>query len=233
MLSDMSESLRPTHAMILAAGRGERMRPLTDRTPKPLLEVGGKPLIQYHIEALERAGIRELVINHAHLGDQIVERLGDGRRWGVRITYSPEPPGALETGGGIHNALPLLGDGPFLVVNGDIWSDYDFSHIRCPADKLVHLVLVQNPEHNPKGDFALHKGEVSNEGGQRYTFSGIGMYRTELFAGCSQGAFPLAPLLRKAADAGKVSGELYKGVWEDVGTPQRLQDLDSWLRGRE
>ena len=229
----MSEHQKPTHAMILAAGRGERMRPLTDHTPKPLLEVANKPLIQYHIEALERAGIRELVINHAHLGEQIVDVVGDGRRFGVSITYSPEPEGALETGGGIHNALPLLGDGPFLVVNGDIWTDYDFSHIRCPEDKLAHLLLVANPEHNPEGDFALHKGEVSNQGDQRYTFSGVGIYHTELFADCSKGAFPLAPLLREAADAGKVSGELYRGVWEDVGTPQRLQDLDSWLRGRE
>ncbi len=229
----MSERQKPTHAMILAAGRGERMRPLTDHTPKPLLEVGGKPLIQYHIEALERADIRELVINHAHLGEQIVDVVGDGRRFGVAITYSPEPEGALETGGGIYNALPLLGDGPFLVINGDIWIDYDFSHIRCPADKLAHLLLVANPEHNPEGDFALHKGEVSNEGEHRYTFSGVGVYRPQLFADCFKAAFPLAPLLREAADAGKVSGELYRGVWEDVGTPQRLQDFDSWLRGRE
>ncbi len=229
----MHANEKPTHAMILAAGRGERMRPLTDHTPKPLLEVGGKPLIQYHIEALARAGIRELVINHAHLGEQILESLGDGRRFGVAIRYSPEPEGALETGGGICNAMPLLGEGPFLVVNGDIWIDCDFSQIHCPEGKLAHLLLVPNPEHNPKGDFALHQGEISNEGDDRYTFSGIGMYRTELFADCPKGAFPLAPLLREAADAGKVSGALYQGVWEDVGTPQRLQDLDSWLRGRE
>ncbi len=229
----MTQTQRPTHAMILAAGRGERMRPLTDHTPKPLLQVGGKPLIQYHVEALARAGIADLVVNHAHLGEQIVAFLGDGGGWGVSISYSPEPPGALETGGGIFNALPLLGDAPFLVVNGDIWCDYDFSRLSCPPGRLVHLVLVENPEHNPAGDFQLRDGEVVNEGDSRLTFSGIGVYRRELFAGCDPGAFPLAPLLRKAAAGGLVSGEWYRGDWRDVGTPRRLEELDSYLRNRD
>jgi MurNAc alpha-1-phosphate uridylyltransferase len=226
----MSENLKPAYAMILAAGRGERMRPLTDHTPKPLLEVGGKPLIQYHVEALARAGIVNLIVNHAHLGEQIETFLGDGNRWGVSIVYSPEPPGALETGGGICNALELLGEAPFLVVNGDIWCDYDFSHVRCSGDKLAHLVLVKNPHHNPLGDFRLQDGVISNAESGRLTFSGIGVYSPELFASCGGGAFPLAPLLRKAADDGLVSGEHYRGGWIDVGTPQRLKELDGFLR---
>jgi MurNAc alpha-1-phosphate uridylyltransferase len=226
----MSEPDKPTHAMILAAGRGERMRPLTDHTPKPLLEVGGKPLIQYHVEALARAGMVNLVVNHAHLGEQIEAFLGDGSRWGVSISYSPEPPGALETGGGIFNALPLLGDGPFLVVNGDIWSNYDFSQAACPESKFAHLILVENPEHNPTGDFRLQDGVISNKETGRLTFSGIGIYNRELFAGCEGGAFSLVPLLRKAAAGGLVSGEQYRGGWIDVGTPQRLEELDGFLR---
>ncbi len=229
----MTEHARPTHAMILAAGRGERMRPLTDRTPKPLLQVGGKPLILYHVEALARAGIVDLVVNHAHLGEQIEAFLGDGGDWGVSISYSPEPPGALETGGGIFNALPLLGDAPFLVVNGDIWCDCDFSRLSCPPGRLAHLVLVENPEHNPAGDFQLQDGKIVNEGDSRLTFSGIGLYRRGLFAGCEPGAFPLAPLLRKAADDGLVSGEWYRGDWRDVGTPGRLEELDQYLRNRD
>jgi MurNAc alpha-1-phosphate uridylyltransferase len=226
----MSEHLKPTHAMILAAGRGERMRPLTDHTPKPLLEAGGKPLIQYHVEALARAGMVNLVVNHAHLGEQIESFLGEGSRWGVSISYSPEPPGALETGGGIFNALPLLGDSPFLVVNGDIWCDYDFSHVTCAGERLAHLILVANPEHNPAGDFQLRDGVVGNAEAGRLTFSGVGMYDPELFSGCKPGSFPLAPLLRQAADDGLVSGEHYRGGWIDVGTPQRLKELDVLLR---
>ena len=217
-------------AMILAAGRGERMRPLTDRVPKPLLRAGGKSLIVYHIEALVAAGIRELVINHAHLGEQIEAALGDGRRWGVRIRYSPEE-AALETGGGIFRALPLLGDGPFLVVNGDIWCDYGFSVPPLAEGLLAHLVLVDNPAHNPRGDFGLSGGRVVNGGAARFTFSGIGLYRSELFAGCESGAFPLAPLLRAACDRGQVSGEHFSGRWTDVGTPRRLQELDQLLGG--
>lgn len=217
-------------AMILAAGRGERMRPLTDRVPKPLLRAGGKRLIEYHIEALAAAGVRDLVINHAHLGGQIEAVLGDGARWGVRIRYSPEDE-ALETGGGIRRALPLLDDAPFLVVNGDIWCDYDFSVVQPGPGTIAHLVLVDNPAHNPQGDFALCGGRIANAGAPRFTFSGIGIYHPALFAGCGPGAFPLAPLLRAACDLGRVSGEHFPGRWTDVGTPQRLRELDRMLGG--
>jgi N-acetyl-alpha-D-muramate 1-phosphate uridylyltransferase len=216
------------HAMILAAGRGERMRPLTDHLPKPLLEVGGKPLIVHHIERLAAAGFRNIVINHAHLGHRIEEATGDGARWGANIRYSPEGE-ALETGGGIFKALPLLGFGPFLVVNGDIWTDLDFTHLRLEDGLLAHLVLVDNPPHNPAGDFALSDDRASPEGARRYTFSGIGIYRPELFQSCSPGAFPLAPLLRSAMGQGLVSGEHYPGRWLDIGTPERLQALDRML----
>ncbi|MES9846038.1 MAG: N-acetylmuramate alpha-1-phosphate uridylyltransferase MurU [Candidatus Sedimenticola sp. 6PFRAG5] len=217
-------------AMILAAGRGERMRPLTDHTPKPLLKAAGKPLIQYHIEALAAAGIDDLVINHAHLGDQIQAYLGDGGRFGVSIHYSEEPEGALETGGGIFNALHLLGEGPFIVVNGDVWSDYDFSRVHCPVGSLAHLVLIDNPAHHPDGDFVLDNGWVRDEAGERLTFSGIGVYRRELFDGCSAGKFPLGPLLRKVMAAGQVSGEYFQGAWVDVGTPGRLDEVGRLVR---
>ena len=216
--------------MILAAGRGERMRPLTDHTPKPLLEVAGKPLIVWHIERLAAAGIRDLVINHAHLGAQIEQRLGDGSAWQVRIRYSAEGEGrALETGGGIFRALPLLGEAPFLVVNADVWCDLDFAVPWLAGDDLAHLVLVDNPAHNPDGDFALAGDRVQREGRSRLTFSGIGVYRAALFSGCSPGAFPLAPLLREAMDAGRVSGMHHRGQWSDIGTPQRLDELNRRL----
>jgi MurNAc alpha-1-phosphate uridylyltransferase len=216
-------------AMILAAGRGERMRPLTDHTPKPLLEAGGKPLIVHHIEHLASAGFREIVINHAHLGERIEAALGDGSFWGIRIRYSPEAR-ALETGGGIFKALPLLGPGPFLVVNGDIWTDLDFSRLHLREELLAHLVLVENPSHNPQGDFALVEHRVQSHGHPRYTFSGIGVYHPQLFRECTSGAFPLAPLLRRAMAPGQVSGELFGGIWSDVGTPERLQALDQMLK---
>lgn len=220
--------------MILAAGRGERMRPLTDHTPKPLLQVGGKPLIVWHIERLAAAGIRDLVINHAHLGEQIEQRLGSGATWGVRISYSAEGEGrALETGGGIFRALPLLAASPFLVVNADVWCDIDLAALQIADRDLAHLVLVDNPAHHPQGDFALQQGRVSSRGGVRLTFSGIGAYRSELFAGCEPGAFPLAPLLREAMAAGRVSGVRHLGAWSDIGTPQRLAALDQQLRGRD
>ena len=217
-------------AMILAAGRGERMRPLTDRVPKPLLEAAGKPLIQYHIEALREAGFTELVVNHAHLGAQIVARLGDGRALGVRIDYSPEPGNALETGGGIRQALPLLGAGAFVVVNADIWTDYPYRRLQREPEGLAHLVLVDNPEHHRDGDFQLNGDQVSAEGDTRLTFSGIGLYRPELFAALPQGRFPLAPLLRSAMQAGQVNGEHYRGRWMDIGTAERLAELDRQLR---
>ena len=219
-------------AMILAAGRGERMRPLTDTVPKPLLEAGGRRLIEYHLAARQAGGFRDVVINTAHLGDQLSATLGDGRRYGLRIRYSPEPEGALETGGGIHRALPLLGDGPFLVVNGDVWCDYPLAPRALAEDDLAHLVLVDNPAHHAQGDFHLAAGRLHREGEPRLTFSGIGYYRPELFANCEAGRFPLAPLLRAAMDAGKVSGEHHRGHWSDVGTPARLAALDAYLTGR-
>lgn len=209
-------------AMILAAGKGERMRPLTLHTPKPLLSVAGKALIEYHIDALARAGCTELVINHAWLGLQIEQALGDGGQYGVRIRYSPEPE-PLETGGGIFRALPLLGDDPFVVVNGDVWTDYDFSALPRQLDGLAHLVLVDNPGHHPQGDFVLERGRVLDEGQPRFTYSGMAVLSPALFAGCSAGAFKLAPLLRSAMQAGRVSGEHYAGRWLDVGTVERLQ----------
>lgn len=216
--------------MILAAGRGERMRPLTDRTPKPLLPVAGKPLIVWHLERLARAGIHDIVINHAHLGEQIEVLLGDGAAWGVQIQYSTEPAGALETAGGIANALPLLGNEPFLVINGDIFCDWDFGHAR-PCNQLAHLILVDNPLHHPAGDFTLVDQKVGIGGTAQLTFSGIGIYRPELFAGivCGQSA-KLAPLLHEAITAGRISGEHHHGRWVDVGTPERLATLDVELR---
>ena len=224
-------------AMILAAGRGERMRPLTDHTPKPLLPVGGKPLIVWHIEKLARAGIGDLVINHAHLGMQIEEALGDGSRFGVRIRYSPERPAALETAGGIAHALHLLGDKSFAVVNGDIWCDYDFAQLpqRAAAlqagNDMAHLVLINNPAHNQSGDFHLQQDRLSPAGGTRLTFSGIGLYKPSLFAQLDRNAAaPLAPLLREQIAQGRVGGEHHTGRWVDVGTPQRLAELDKELR---
>ena len=221
--------------MILAAGRGERMRPLTDHTPKPLLMAGGKPLIVWHIERLVAAGISDLVINHAHLGIKIEQALGDGRQFGARIRYSDEGT-ALETAGGIAYALHLLGDAPFAVVNGDVYCDYDFAHLPQHAsrlansDDLAHLVLVDNPEHNPKGDFGLQARRVTDSA-PKFTFSGIGLYQPELFAGIARGSkAPLAPLLREQIAQGRVSGEHHRGLWMDIGTPQRLEELDHLLR---
>ena len=218
-------------AMILAAGRGERMRPLTDHTPKPLLPAGGRPLIEHLIVALVEAGITELVINHAHLGEQVEATLGDGSRWAASIRYSPEGE-ALETAGGIHRALPLLGDDPFLVVNGDIATDFPFATLLDRPIDLAHLVLVPNPEHHPRGDFGLQDGKAMDGGEIRYTFGGIGVYRPELFKDCVPGRFPLAPLLRSAMTLGSVSGELHQGMWMDIGTMERLQAFDDYLASR-
>ncbi|MGE0114024.1 MAG: N-acetylmuramate alpha-1-phosphate uridylyltransferase MurU [Steroidobacteraceae bacterium] len=222
-------------AMILAAGRGERMRPLTDRHPKPLLKVGGKPLIEYHLERLAIAGFHDIVINTAWLGEQIPAQVGDGSRWHVRIAYSHEGWPALETGGGIFKALPLLGDEPFLVVNGDVWTDWQVATPALPsqwhADTLAHLVLVPNPVHHPKGDFGLQDGQVTAATTQSFTFSGMGFYHPRLFAGCSPGAFKLAPLLFAAISSRRVTGEFYAGQWYDIGTPERLAMLDRLLSG--
>ncbi len=220
-------------AMILAAGRGERMRPLTDHTPKPLLKVAGKTLIEHRIESLAAAGFRDLVINHAHLGEQIEAYLGSGERYGVRITWSREPDAALETGGGIFQALPMLEGDVFLVVNADVWTDYPFARLATPvsitAASLAHLVLVDNPPEHPQGDFVLRDTRVLVEGAPRLTFSGIGVYHRDLFVGCQPGRFALAPLLRSAMQQGRVSGEHYTGVWRDIGTPERLNELDRGL----
>ena len=218
-------------AMILAAGRGERMRPLTDELPKPLLQVCGKPMIQHHIERLAKAGIKEMVINHAWLGEKIEAALGDGSQFGVSIQYSAEGE-ALETAGGIVKALPLLGD-PFLVVNGDVLLDYPFARLLTQPHGLAHLVLVNNPEHNPKGDFALQQGLVHASGAPKLTFSGLAVYRQALFKGCLPGKRPLAPLLCEKMSQDQVSGEHYTGFWMDIGTPQRLQlanvEYSKWL----
>lgn len=213
-------------AMILAAGRGERMRPLTDVTPKPLLEVRGKPLIQWHIEKLRAAGFDELVVNVSWLKESLIEFLR-GNSFGVKISISEEPPGALETAGGIRKALAMLGE-EFLVVNGDVWTDFDFSKIRTAlrADALAHLVLVPNPPHHPAGDFVLRDSLVHSEAGQRHTFSGIGVYRRELFSALPQTAVKLAPVLREAMAQKKVTGELFAGHWSDIGTPERLTELN-------
>ena len=215
-------------AMILAAGRGERMRPHSDSIPKPLLKVGGKPLIARLIQALSATGIREIVVNHAHLGTSIEAALGDGRKYGVEIRYSHETE-ALETAGGIAKALPLLGFDPFIVVNGDIYCDFDFSAlvVRTLGQNLAHLVLVANPPHHSEGDFTLNDGRVGETGAPRWTFSGIGLYRPELFAKIMPGSkAQLAPLLRAAMAEKRVSGEVHDGVWHDVGTPERLSALN-------
>ncbi|WP_020167844.1 MULTISPECIES: N-acetylmuramate alpha-1-phosphate uridylyltransferase MurU [Methylotenera] len=221
-------------AMILAAGRGERMRPLTDHTPKPLLQVGGKALIVWHLENLAKAGFKEIVINHAHLGSQIEAALGDGSQWNLHIQYSPEAV-ALETAGGIANALPLLTENgtknaPFLVVNGDIFTEIDFSKLSLAQNMLAHLVLIDNPPQHPNGDFAIENGLLVNIGLPMVTFSGVGVYQPSLFAGIQRNqAAKLAPLLRQAIAENKASAEYYQGVWHDIGTPERLNALNEAL----
>lgn len=216
-------------AMILAAGKGERMRPLTLTTPKPLVRAGGVPLIEYHLRALAAAGFTEIVINHAWLGQQIEDYLGDGSRYGVSIRYSAEGE-PLETGGGIFRALPLLGDEAFLVVNGDIWTDYDFSRLRGPLSGDAHLVLVDNPVHHREGDFSLLEGQVRDQ--PCLTYSGIAVLAPQLFADASPGAFKLAPLLRRAMAVGQVTGEHFQGRWVDVGTHERLAEVERLLGER-
>jgi N-acetyl-alpha-D-muramate 1-phosphate uridylyltransferase len=218
---------RPRAAMILAAGRGERLRPMTDTTPKPLLLVRGQPLIERHVVALARAGIIRIVINLAWLGSQIRDYLGDGSRYGVTIIYSDEQPRALETGGGITRALPQLSPGPFAVVNGDIYTDFPFETLNVGADRDAHLILAPNPPRHPQGDFGLQHGLAVPEAATQYTFTGIAVYRSTFFSGCSDGVFPLKPLLLRSMAAQRCSAELYTGLWEDVGTPERLQALNA------
>ena len=216
--------------MLLAAGRGERLRPITDSLPKPLVEIAGKPLIVYHLEALARAELRDVVINLSWLGEKIRGALGDGSRYGVRIVYSEEGPVPLETGGGIHRALPLLGQAPFLVVNSDVWTDIDFGRIPPLEEGAdARLLLAPNPPHHPRGDFGLEDDFVVEREGDRLTYTGIGVYRPELFAGCAPGKFPLLPLLRRAIAARRLRGEVYRGEWLDIGSPERL----AWLDARE
>lgn len=219
-------------AMILAAGKGERLRPLTLHTPKPLVRADGIPLIEYQLQALRRAGFDQLVINHAWLGQQIEDYLGDGSQFGVSIRYSPEGE-PLETGGGIFRALPLLGDAPFVIANGDIWTDFDYTdlHGALADSDLVHLVLVDNPGHHTRGDFCLRDGRVDDyrEGEPSLTYSGIAVLHPALFDGCEPGAFKLAPLLRKAMQSGRVSGVHHRGRWIDVGTHERLAEVERQL----
>lgn len=237
-------------ALVFAAGLGERMRPLTDTTPKPLLPAGGKPLIAWHLEKLAACGVRDVVVNTSWLADRFPQALGDGSRWGLRLHYSFEGDTPLETGGGMLRALPLLhdatvSDAAFIAVNGDVWTDYDFARLPLDPPAVAHLVLVDNPNHNPAGDFALRNdGTVTSHGAHPLTFSGIGVYRPSLFkdwraaivsdapgADATPPRFKLAPLLRAAMSRAEVDGEHHHGRWTDVGTPQRLQQLDRELRG--
>ncbi|MBT8049279.1 MAG: nucleotidyltransferase family protein [Xanthomonadales bacterium] len=212
-------------AMILAAGRGERLRPLTDQVPKPLVEIHGKPLIEYHLENLAGAGFRQVVINQGHLGDLLQRGLGDGSRWGINIHWSDEQPEALETGGGIFQALPQLGAAPFLVVNGDVWTDFPFARLRAVKCDWAHLVLVPNPEHNPDGDFSLTGGRIRQRGENMLTFSGVGVYNPRLFDGCLPGKFSVVPLLQSAMEQHLVTGECFSGNWDDIGTLERLESV--------
>jgi MurNAc alpha-1-phosphate uridylyltransferase len=218
-------------AMILAAGLGTRLRPLTLQTPKPLLPVGGKPLIVWHIEALKRAGVTQIVINTAWLGDKLVEALGDGSAFGVEIYWSHEDE-PLETAGGIQKALPLLGSEPFILVNGDVWTRFDFAELvnKSLDVDLGHLVLVKNPPQHPKGDFVLDNGRIGQDGVEKLTFSGISLLSPKLFESLPAGKAPLAPILRQTMDAGKISGERLQGHWVDVGTIERLAELDQQIR---
>jgi N-acetyl-alpha-D-muramate 1-phosphate uridylyltransferase len=215
----------PARAIVLAAGRGERLRPLTDSCPKPLLPVRGKPLIVYHLEKLARLGVPEVVINLSWQGAAIRAALGEGARWNLRLRYSEEGEMALETGGGIFRALPWLGPEPFLVINADVYTDFDFGALALQGDALAQLVLVPNPAHVPNGDFALQDGRVVEQGMPRWTYAGIGLYRPELFERCTPGRFPLLPLLRGAIAHGRLHGQLYLGAWSDVGTAERLAAL--------
>lgn len=216
-------------AMILAAGRGSRLRPLTDSIPKPLLKVGGRSLIEHHLQNLANAGIADVVINLAYLGDQIKSTLGNGEQYGLNIQYSEEPEGGLETGGGVYKALPLLGEQPFMVINADFYTDYSFANLPQSIKGLAHLVLINKPDDVDVGDFAFYDGQLQADGTRNLYFSGIGVYRPELFANCQPGVFSLTPLLRQAIEDGLVSAEHYQGSWHEIGTPERWQKLQRLL----
>lgn len=218
------------YAMILAAGKGERMMPLSLATPKPLLEAGGKPLLQYHLEALARATVKRVVINTGRLGHLIEARFGDGTDLGLTIEYSHEGDEPLGTGGGILKALPLLGGSPFILINGDVWTDFDFSTLSGDIAGLAHLIMVGNPDHHPEGDFVLNGRQLQMEGGPRYTYSGIGVYRPVLFSQSNENLFSFVPLLKSAINRNQVSGEIHSGRWFDIGTPQRLAALGKMLQ---
>jgi N-acetyl-alpha-D-muramate 1-phosphate uridylyltransferase len=212
-------------AMILAAGRGERLKPLTNFIPKAMCLVHGIPLIEHHVANLARAGFTRLVINHAYLGGQIRRHLGNGKRWGIEVVYAPEPPGGLETGGGIFNALPLLGIEPFLTVNADIFTDFEFETLKLPIDSLAHLILGTNPAHNPRGDFGLKSNQqLTNEA--QYTFLGIACYHPEIFRAHEPGRYSVTPMLRNLLEQQRASGELFQGKWIDIGTAKRLSDAN-------
>ena len=218
-----------TLAVVMAGGMGERLRPLTDTLPKPLVAVGGRPLISWHLAALARAGVREVIINLSWLGERLRATLGDGREFGVTIRYSEEGPVPLETGGGILRALPLLGPEPFLVVSGDVWTDIDFARLHLEPDALAHLVLIPNPPHHPRGDFGLEGDLIVSAAHARFTYANVGLYRPEFFAGCTAERFPLIEPLNRAIAARRVRGELHHGQWCDVGTPERLAALNARL----
>jgi len=213
-------------AMILAAGRGERLRPLTDTTPKSLVEIGGQSLLERHLLKIRNAGVETVVINLGWRGADIVRRVGAGTRYGLQVVYSQEGDNVLETGGGIHKALPLLGSGPFLVLNADVYTDMPIPRVELAADALGHLVMVPKPAYRDNGDFDLRDGLIRNSDAAKLTFSGVAVYKPEFFSECEAGRFPLAPMLREAADAGRLSGEIYEGLWEDVGTMARLEALN-------
>lgn len=214
-------------AMILAAGRGERLRPVTDSLPKALVEVRGESLLERHLRAVKAAGVETVVINLGWLGEQIVERVGSGLEYGLNVAYSQEGDNILETGGGIHRALPMLGSDPFIVVNADIFTDMPLPVAALSDDDVGHLVLVPTPAEKRAGDFDLQNGRVRNSDAAEYTFSGVAIYSPEFFADCAPGRFPLAPMLRAAADTGRLGGSLYAGLWTDVGTPDRLIELNA------
>ena len=222
-------------AMILAAGHGKRMGGLTNGTPKPLLKIGtgadSKALIEYHIERLVKAGITEIVINRAEHADQFEAMLGHGEKYGAKITYSDEGGEPLETGGGIYKALPLLNDSSFMIINGDIWCDYPLEKLLHDPEGLAHLILVPNPAHNSDGDFSLDNDRIRLEGSEKHTFSGLAVYRPELFDECQDGSFALAPILRHTISQDLVAGEVYEGEWRDIGTPERLDELTLLING--